>query len=90
MSANAIRPNQRPLGEGHDGGDKDHNDWSFEQETTLSAIGKSKTINFTIRANYTNWKPREAFRELVQNWYADCPSEPSHHGSFQSANADDT
>ncbi len=55
--------------------------WSFSDETdddgyghdpeiTLGSIEKSKTINLSIRANYTKWKPREAFRELVQNWYA--------------------
>jgi hypothetical protein len=37
-------------------------------ETTLESIVKSKTINFSICASYTNWKPREVFRELVQNW----------------------
>ena len=46
-----------------------HNDkkctiaWLVENEV------KCKHIPFTISANYTNWKPREAFRELVQNWY---------------------
>jgi hypothetical protein len=43
--------------------------YDYEPETTLDSIGNSKTINFSIRASYTNWKPREAFRELVQNWY---------------------
>lgn len=36
---------------------------------TLESIKHSKVINFPIRATYTKWKPREAFRELVQNWY---------------------
>ena len=40
----------------------------FDPEVTLESIQNSKTINFSIRANYTKWKPREAFRELVQNW----------------------
>jgi len=47
-------------------------DWSDEcdhdSEVTLESIQNSKTINFSICANYTNSKPREAFRELVQNW----------------------
>jgi hypothetical protein len=40
-----------------------------DAEVTLDSIEKSKRINFSIRADYTNWKAREAFRELVQNWY---------------------
>ncbi|KAH6632518.1 hypothetical protein F5144DRAFT_603256 [Chaetomium tenue] len=39
----------------------------YDPEITLSSIAKSKTISFSIHANYTGWKPREAFRELVQN-----------------------
>lgn len=44
--------------------------YDCEPETTLDSIERSKTINFSISANYTStWKPREAFRELIQNWY---------------------
>ncbi|KJR86018.1 uncharacterized protein SPSK_08727 [Sporothrix schenckii 1099-18] len=43
--------------------------YEYDPQTTLESIEKSKTINFTISANYTSgWQPREAFRELVQNW----------------------
>ncbi|KAI0128657.1 hypothetical protein BJ170DRAFT_622518 [Xylariales sp. AK1849] len=34
----------------------------------LSDIITSKTIHTNIRCTYTQWTPREAFRELVQNW----------------------
>lgn len=43
-------------------------EYDYDPDITLDDIGKSKTIPFSIRANYTNWEPREAFRELVQNW----------------------
>ncbi|KAK3309069.1 uncharacterized protein B0T15DRAFT_483533 [Chaetomium strumarium] len=39
-----------------------------DPEITLDSINNSKTINFSTHANYTRWAPREAFRELVQNW----------------------
>jgi tagatose-1,6-bisphosphate aldolase non-catalytic subunit AgaZ/GatZ len=39
-----------------------------DAELTLASIENSKTINFPIRATYTDWQAREAFRELVQNW----------------------
>lgn len=42
--------------------------YDLEPELTLDSIGRSHTINFSIRSNYTDWEPREAFRELVQNW----------------------
>ncbi|KAK0737992.1 hypothetical protein B0T18DRAFT_440912 [Schizothecium vesticola] len=48
--------------------DFDSDEYDYDPEVTLESIQKSKTINFSIRANYTNWVPREAFRELVQNW----------------------
>ncbi len=48
----------------------DDEDYDYDPEITLRDIDRSKTINFSIRANYTNWAPREAFRELVQNWYS--------------------
>jgi hypothetical protein len=48
--------------------EEDSDRYDDDPETTLESIVKSKTINFSICASYTNWKPREAFRELVQNW----------------------
>lgn len=48
--------------------DFDSDGYDYDPEVTLESIKKSKTINFSIRANYTDWVPREAFRELVQNW----------------------
>jgi hypothetical protein len=56
------------FGDGDDSGEHD-----IETDISLDSIEHSKTINYSIRANYTTWKPREAFRELVQNW-----SVPSH------------
>ncbi|KAG7289904.1 hypothetical protein NEMBOFW57_006281 [Staphylotrichum longicolle] len=49
---------------------EDDEEYDFEPEITLHSIKTSKTIHFPIRANYTKWTPREAFRELVQNWYS--------------------
>jgi len=48
--------------------DDDDREYDDDPDVTLDDIDKSKTINFSIRANYTDWEPREAFRELVQNW----------------------
>jgi hypothetical protein len=48
---------------------EDDEDYGYESDITLASIEKSKTISFSIHVNYTNWAPREAFRELVQNWY---------------------
>lgn len=51
--------------------DDDDDDAVFDydaDEVTLSSIKTSKTVTFSIRANYTEWEPREAFREFVQNW----------------------
>ncbi|KAK4199869.1 hypothetical protein QBC40DRAFT_254598 [Triangularia verruculosa] len=59
------------------GAEFDYDSWSDveyidegddNQRETLDSIGQSKTINFPIRASYTRWEQREAFRELVQNW----------------------
>jgi hypothetical protein len=47
---------------------EDSEEYDNVPKATLDSIVKSETINFPIRANYTNWKPREAFRELLQNW----------------------
>lgn len=58
----AIDNGDTSSGEDDDGG------YDCDPEITLSSIAKSKTINLSLRAEYTNWKPREAFRELVQNW----------------------
>ncbi|CAK7204861.1 hypothetical protein SEUCBS139899_007623 [Sporothrix eucalyptigena] len=46
------------------GGDEYDN----KTNTSLDSAKDTVKINFNIRYNYTNWKPREAFRELVQNW----------------------
>lgn len=51
----------------------DSGEEEYDPETTLDSIQKSKTINFSIHADYTTWAPREAFRELVQNWYLGHP-----------------
>lgn len=59
----------------YESSDEDDDGYDYDPEITLHSIEKSKTINFSIRANYTNWKPREAFRELVQNWYV-IPTDP--------------
>ena len=56
-----------------DGPDDDGYDYGYESEVTLDSIKKSTTIRLSISANYTNWGPREAFRELVQNWYYTSP-----------------
>lgn len=48
---------------------EDDEKYDVEPEITLRSIERSKTIHFAIRANYTKWAPREAFRELAQNWY---------------------
>ncbi|KAI9147985.1 hypothetical protein HJFPF1_11806 [Paramyrothecium foliicola] len=55
-----MNSNEEPSGE-HDDFD---DEWDDDPRVTLSAIKVSKTINFSIQANYTNWEPREAFREL--------------------------
>jgi hypothetical protein len=59
-------PDTRRESTSDDGDDGEYH--SDDPDITLASIEWSKTINFSIRANYTNWAPREAFRELVQNW----------------------
>lgn len=49
-----------------DGDDDTYNDDSW---SPLNDIVKRKTFELGLRANYTDWAPHEAFRELVQNWY---------------------
>ncbi len=49
----------------------DGEEYEYDPEIILDSMDKSKTINFSIRANYTKWAPREAFRELVQHWHVD-------------------
>jgi len=44
------------------------NGYDYDPAIPLSSIENSKTIQLSLRASYTNWEPREAFRELVQNW----------------------
>lgn len=46
----------------------DSDDDNEDPLLNLVDIKKSKVLNFAIRANYTTWQPREAFRELLQNW----------------------
>lgn len=35
---------------------------------TTAYLPSRQTISLSVRSTYTNWNPREAFRELVQNW----------------------
>lgn len=35
---------------------------------SVKSLPDRQTISLSVRAAYTNWNPREAFRELVQNW----------------------
>jgi hypothetical protein len=37
---------------------EDDEDYGYESDITLASIEKSKTISFSIHANYTNWAPR--------------------------------
>ena len=53
----------------HSSSDVDDDEYDLDTEVTLHSIRTSKTINFSIRSNYTEWTARDAFRELVQNWY---------------------
>ena len=57
-------------------------DYAGDPQVTLQDIEKSKTIHLSIRANYTNWDPREAFRELVQNWYVFANQLPTNQLPF--------
>lgn len=53
--------------------DEDFQDSESEDDadTELGSIITNKTITLTIQSQYAaRWEPREAFRELVQNWYA--------------------
>lgn len=39
------------------------------RQLTLNEIGNGKTIGLSIVSKYAKaWRPREAFRELIQNW----------------------
>lgn len=51
----------RSSSDSDDGCDNDH-------ATTFDSIPNSKAVFFPVRGTYTRWGPREAFRELVQNW----------------------
>lgn len=43
-------------------------------EVTLESIDEKHTMYLPLRANYSwTWGPVEAFRELLQNWYNQCP-----------------
>ncbi|KAG6362559.1 hypothetical protein INS49_007651 [Diaporthe citri] len=46
-------------------GDDTHDDDSW---SPLDSIVRSKTFDLALRGNYTDWSPKAAFRELVQNW----------------------
>ncbi|GAB1315574.1 hypothetical protein MFIFM68171_05784 [Madurella fahalii] len=48
--------------------EEDDDGYDNDPEITLDSVERSRTINLSIRATYTNWTPRDAFRELVQNW----------------------
>lgn len=45
-------------------------DVAFEEELdTLDLIKKSHSIKLSVSHKYTDsWEPREAFREMLQNW----------------------
>jgi len=47
----------------------DDDPYGAEELDTLRSIKHSREIELSITANYTtDWKPREAFREFIQNW----------------------
>lgn len=48
--------------------DDESDDSDFAFDSPLSSLPDRLTISLSVRAAYTNWHPREAFRELVQNW----------------------
>ena len=58
----------------HEDGHEDEDEDNFEDDdepgyaADIRSVQKSKTIHFSLRGDYTDWSPREAFRELVQNW----------------------
>lgn len=52
-----------------DGDSSDGEDTNQADSWTLDSIVNSKKFNLSLHANYTDWSPQEAFRELVQNWY---------------------
>lgn len=65
MAAPIARMMDNYLSDSNDD-DGDNVGYDYDPQTTLDSIEKSKTINFSISSNYTSdWKPREAFRELV-------------------------
>lgn len=48
--------------------EQSEDDW--EPISTVSSLPDRQTISLSLRATYTKWNPREAFREIVQNWLA--------------------
>ena len=58
--------------DGHEDEDEDEDNFEDDDEPGYAAdirsVQTSKTIHFSLRGDYTDWSPREAFRELVQNW----------------------
>ncbi|KAK7696965.1 hypothetical protein SLS64_014021 [Diaporthe eres] len=60
---------KREVDDGSDGSSSDSDDgYDNDHATTFADIPNSKTMIFPVRGTYTRWGPREAFRELVQNW----------------------
>lgn len=55
--------NMQGLGLGFVSGDDSDSDFP-----TIDSLPDRQTISLSVRAAYTNWDPREAFREIVQNW----------------------
>lgn len=47
----------------------DGNETNEAVSWALDSIVNSKKFDLGLYANYTDWSPQEAFRELVQNWY---------------------
>ena len=54
----------------HEDEDEDSHEDDDEPDyaADIRSVQKSRTIHFSLRGDYTDWSPREAFRELVQNW----------------------
>lgn len=60
-----------PVQQGADGfvsEDDESDDSHITFDSPLSLLPDRLTISLSVRAAYTNWQPRAAFRELIQNW----------------------
>lgn len=55
-----------------DDGDRDVDGYDNGTHTSLDLVNDSLKINCNIKSSYTTWQPREAFRELLQNWSVFC------------------